>query len=180
MSMRRRSTQDGNGTRPLHSMIPILHAFADRLSSKMQFHAVVRLSHFVPRNCQSLSIRLGAFNAVWFKHSLNDHTFVRWHDSSFSPAHAYTALEACEFWLAFAEDRDQSSYLHSLLAKIASVLLDSMAYSEDDLRWLDTETNDAAVPEADIDIQPRHYNTYSHRRLRDNNPGETPKHRVGI
>ncbi len=47
------------------------------------------------------------------------------------------ALEACEFWLTFAEDAELSIYLHPLLAKVAPVLLDCMIYGEDDLLWLD-------------------------------------------
>ena len=72
------------------------------------------------------------------------------------------ALEACEFWLTFAEDPDLAPQLHPLLPKVAPVLLDCMVYSEDDLLWLDGESDDAAVPDKETDIKPRHYGGKAH------------------
>ncbi|KAJ7074935.1 hypothetical protein B0H15DRAFT_956976 [Mycena belliarum] len=66
------------------------------------------------------------------------------------------ALEACKFWLTFAEDADLAVHLHPLLAKVAPVLLGCVVYGEDDLLWLEGDTEDAAVPDKDADIKPRH------------------------
>ncbi len=71
--------------------------------------------------------------------------------------HENVALEAAEFWLTFAEDPDLAPYLHPLLAKVAPVLLDCMVYGEDDLLWLEGDVEDAAVPDKETDIKPRHY-----------------------
>ena len=78
------------------------------------------------------------------------------------------ALEACEFWLTFAEDVDLVPYLHPLLARVAPVLLDCMAYGEDDLLWLEGDAEDADVPDKESDIKPRHYGAKSHGLERDN------------
>jgi transportin-1 len=43
------------------------------------------------------------------------------------------ALEACKFWLTFAEDVDVVPFLHPLLTHVAPVLPDCMVYGEDDL-----------------------------------------------
>ena len=60
------------------------------------------------------------------------------------------------------EDPDLAPYLHPLLAKVAPVLLDCMVYSEDDLLWLQGDEEDAAVPDKESDIKPRHYGGKSH------------------
>jgi transportin-1 len=83
------------------------------------------------------------------------------------------ALEACEFWLTFAEDPDLSSHLLPLVPKVAPILLQCMVYGEDDLVWLDaTDEDDAAVPDRDQDIKPRHYGSKAHglERTDDANP----------
>ena len=49
------------------------------------------------------------------------------------------ALEACEFWLTFAEDPDLAGCLRPLLAKVAPVMLECMAYGEEDILWLDAD-----------------------------------------
>lgn len=79
------------------------------------------------------------------------------------------ALEACEFWLTFAEDPELAPWLHPLLARVAPVLLDCMIYGEDDLLWLDADADDAAVPDKESDIKPRHYGGKSHGYERDAN-----------
>lgn len=72
------------------------------------------------------------------------------------------ALEACEFWLTFAEDPDLAAFLHPLLPRVAPVLLDCMIYGEDDLMWLEGDEEDAAVPDKETDIKPRHYGGKTH------------------
>lgn len=71
------------------------------------------------------------------------------------------ALEACEFWLTFAEDPDLQPHLAPYLPRVAPVLLESMVYSEEDLLWLD-DAEDAHVPDRDQDIKPRHYESKVH------------------
>ncbi|KAJ7934538.1 armadillo-type protein [Mycena leptocephala] len=95
------------------------------------------------------------------------------------------ALEACEFWLTFAEDEDLAMHLHPLLGKFAPVLLDCMVYGEDDLLWLEGNAEDAAIPDKDdkdTDIKPRHYGGgKSHGLERDANGNPAaPKTRIGV
>jgi transportin-1 len=94
------------------------------------------------------------------------------------------ALEACEFWLTFAEDGELAVYLHPLLGKVAPVLLDCMMYGEDDLLWLepDAEEDNSFVPDSIQDIKPRHYGGKSHGFERDEDPSlsnEAPKPKIG-
>jgi transportin-1 len=173
-----------NGTRPLDFMIPKFLMLTEHPSSKMRSHAVACLSYFVPINCQSLFTHIDAFIASLFKRASDDDPAVRRHVCqalvlllaarpeklmpemanvaeymlwSTKDKNENVALEACEFWLTFAEDVDLAPYLFPLLVKVAPVLLDCMAYSEDDLLWMEGDTEDAAVPDKETDIRPRHY-----------------------
>jgi transportin-1 len=150
----------------------------------MRSHAVACLSCFVPINCQSLFAHIDAFIASLFKRASDDDPAVRRHVCqalvlllaarpekllpemsnvaeymlwSTKDKNENVALEACEFWLTFAEDSDLASYLYPLLVKVAPVLLDCMVYGEDDLLWMEGDAEDAAVPDNEQDIKPRHY-----------------------
>jgi transportin-1 len=87
------------------------------------------------------------------------------------------ALEACEFWLTFAEDPELVNYLAPLLPRVAPTLLDCMVYGEDDLLWLEADVeDDAAVPDKETDIRPRHYGGKSHGFEHDTQEGtDRPK-----
>jgi hypothetical protein len=91
------------------------------------------------------------------------------------------ALEACEFWLAFAEMDNAHEHLRPYLPKyvdsgfgqihgrlilccfsVIPVLLKGMIYSEYDLVALGGDEDDANVPDREQDIKPRHYKSKSH------------------
>ncbi|KAJ3077701.1 hypothetical protein HK102_005027, partial [Quaeritorhiza haematococci] len=72
------------------------------------------------------------------------------------------ALEACEFWLAFAEQDELQPYLQPYLPKLIPVLLKGMVYSEEDIAILDVG-EDANVPDRDQDIRPQHYKAKTHK-----------------
>ncbi|KAG9123767.1 hypothetical protein FRC07_014026 [Ceratobasidium sp. 392] len=55
------------------------------------------------------------------------------------------ALEACKFWLTFAEDPDLGDHLRPLLPRIAPVLLACMVYGEDEPIRLASHNDDADV-----------------------------------
>ncbi|KAF8637781.1 hypothetical protein AX17_002572 [Amanita inopinata Kibby_2008] len=194
-----------NGTRPLDYMIPKFLMLSEHPSAKMRSHAVACLSFFVPANCQSLFVHIDNFIACLFKRASDDDPSVRRHVCqalvlllaarpeklmpemanvaeymlySTKDKNENVALEACEFWLTFAEDVDLAPYLHPLLAKVAPVLLDCMIYGEDDLLWLEGDTEDAAVPDKDSDIKPRHYSGKMHGLEREAGDGP-PKTRIG-
>jgi len=197
-----------SGTRPLDYMIPKFLMLSDHPSAKMRSHAVACLSYFVPINCQSLFIHIDSFIACLFKRASDDDPSVRRHVCqalvlllaarpeklmpemanvaeymlySTKDKNENVALEACEFWLTFAEDADLEPYLHPLLEKVAPVLLDCMVYGEDDLLWLEGDAEDAAVPDKDTDIKPRHYGGKAHVFERDptETSGQPQKPRVG-
>ena len=165
-------------------MIPKFLMLSEHPASKMRSHAIACLSYFVPINCQALFAHIDTFIACLFKRAGDDDPSVRRHVCqalvlllaskpeklmpemanvaeymlySTKDPHENVALEAAEFWLTFAEDPDLAPYLHPLLGKVAPVLLDCMVYGEDDLLWLEGDVEDAAVPDKDTDIKPRHY-----------------------
>ncbi|KIY70670.1 ARM repeat-containing protein [Cylindrobasidium torrendii FP15055 ss-10] len=187
-----------NGTRPLDFMIPKFLTLTDHPNSKIRAHAVACLSFFVPANTQSLFVHLDTFIAALFRRASDDDPSVRRHVCqalvlllaarpdrlmpemnnvaeymlySTKDQNEHVALEACEFWLTFAEEMDLAPYLRPLLGKVAPVLLDCMVYGEDDLLWLDTEAEDAAVPDNEQDIKPRHYGGKSHGLDREEGGG---------
>ncbi|KAH9485663.1 Transportin-1 [Psilocybe cubensis] len=201
-----------NGTRPLDFMIPKFLSLSDHPSAKMRSHAVACLSYFVPINCQSLFVHIDAFIACLFKRASDDDPSVRRHVCqalvlllaarpeklmpemsnvaqymlySTKDKNENVALEACEFWLTFAEDQELAPYLHPLLDQVGPTLLDCMVYGDDDLLWLegDAEEDNAAVPDKDTDIKPRHYGgSKSHGYERETNgeeAQEAPKTRIG-
>lgn len=178
-----------NGTRPLDFMIPKFLMLTEHPSSKMRSHAVACLSYFVPVNCQSLYAHIDTFIACLFKLASDDDPAVRRHVCqalvlllaarpdkvmpeinnvseymlwSTKDRNENVALEACEFWLTFAEDSDLAQFMHPLLVKVAPVLLDCMVYGEDDLLWLEGDLEDANVPDRETDIKPRHYGSKAH------------------
>lgn len=208
----RKMDVDINGTRPLDFMIPKFLTLSEHPSAKMRSHAVACLSYFVPINCQSLFVHIDAFIACLFKRASDDEPSVRRHVCqalvlllaarpeklmpemsnvaqymlySTKDKNENVALEACEFWLTFAEDQELAPYLHPLLDQVAPTLLDCMIYGEDDLLWLDgdAEEDNAAVPDKETDIKPRHYGGgKSHGFERDANgeePSEPSKPRIG-
>ena len=199
-----------NGTRPLDYMIPKFLMLSEHPAAKMRSHAVACLSYFVPINSNSLYVHIDTFIACLFKRASDDDPSVRRHVCqalvlllaarpeklmpemsnvaeymlySTKDKNENVALEACEFWLTFAEDADLAAYLHPLLGKVAPVLLDCMIYGEDDLLWLEGDAEDAAVPDKETDIKPRHYGGKSHGFERDAsgeaNASEPSKPRVG-
>jgi transportin-1 len=171
-------------------MIPKFLSLAEHPNSKMRSHAIACLSYFVPINSQSLFAHLDTFIAALFKRASDDDPMVRRHvcqalvlllaaradrlmpemDNvaeymlySTKDKNENVALEACEFWLTFAEDADLAGSLAPLLPRVAPVLLDCMVYGEDDLLWLEADVeDDAAVPDKDTDIKPRHYGSKAH------------------
>nr|VWO95736.1 Phosphoinositide phospholipase C (EC [Ganoderma boninense] len=195
-----------NGAMPLDFMIPKFLLLSEHPSSKMRAHAIACLSYFVPIGCQALFAHIDTFIAALFKRAADDDPSVRRHVCqalvlllasrpeklmpemnnvaeymlySTRDRNENVALEACEFWLTFAEDPDLAPYLHPLLAKVAPTLLDCMVYSEDDLLWLQGDEEDAAVPDKESDIKPRHYGGKSHGLEHDANGDDASGKRVG-
>lgn len=72
------------------------------------------------------------------------------------------ALEACEFWLAIAEQPDLQTSLEPYLHKIVPMLLKGMVYTEMDLLALGADDDDAHVADKAEDIKPQHAKAKQH------------------
>jgi transportin-1 len=83
------------------------------------------------------------------------------------------ALEACEFWLTFAEDPNLKDQLKPFLPKVAPLLLEGMVYSEMDLMLLDMDDDDEAVPDRETDIKPKGYSGKVHSGHETNDPSSS-------
>ena len=69
------------------------------------------------------------------------------------------ALDACEFWLAFAEHELLKDHLEPFVARLISILMKQMVYSDYDIAVLGEEDDEEeqAAPDRDQDLKPRHY-----------------------
>ncbi|ODO06999.1 hypothetical protein I350_04365 [Cryptococcus amylolentus CBS 6273] len=83
------------------------------------------------------------------------------------------ALEACEFWLTFAEDHNLKEQLRPYLAQVAPLLLDGMVYSDYDIAVLDTDEYDEDVADKETDIKPRNYSSKVHASHESNDPSSS-------
>ncbi|KAI0001044.1 transportin-PC [Russula vinacea] len=159
-----------NGTFPLNFMVPKFIMLTEHPNAKIRSHAVACLSYFVPINANALYHHIDTFIACLFKRASDEEPQVRRHVCqalvlllasrpdkllpelgnvaeymlfSTKDKNEVVALEACEFWLTFAEDPELAH--------------------DDDLLWLEgDEEDDAAVPDKESDIKPRHYGGKSH------------------
>ncbi|KAG8773741.1 hypothetical protein FRC12_002341, partial [Ceratobasidium sp. 428] len=159
-----------HGTRPTDVLIPRFLALADAPQPRVRTLALTCLSHFVPVASPVLWAHIDAFLAVLFKHAADDAPDVRrqvcqalvlllaarpdkllpalgnvadYMLFSTQDSDENVALEACEFWLTFAEDPELGDHLRPLLPRVAPVLLACMVYGEDDLIWLAGDEDDA-------------------------------------
>ncbi|CAE7207450.1 unnamed protein product [Rhizoctonia solani] len=178
-----------HGTRPTDVLIPRFLALADAESSKIRTLALTCLSHFIPVASPVLWSHIDALLAMLFKHASDPAPDVRRQvcqalvlllaarPDKLLPAlpnvadymlfstqdqDENVALEACEFWLTFAEDPDLGDHLRPLLPRVAPVLLSCMVYGEDDLIWLAGDEDDADVPDRPEDIKPKHFGAKAH------------------
>ncbi|KAG8926580.1 hypothetical protein FRC01_008665 [Tulasnella sp. 417] len=176
--------KDVNGQRPLDFMIPKFIQMADDPNPRIRSHAITSLSHFIAIQSQSLFANIDSYMACLFRRAADESADVRRGVCSSlvlllvarpdrlipdMPSVAqfmlYTtqdkdenvALEACEFWLTFAEEPDLTANLAPLVPELAPVLLKCMVYSEDDLAWLVGPEEDENVADQASDIKPRHY-----------------------
>ncbi|KAJ3039881.1 hypothetical protein HDV00_011664 [Rhizophlyctis rosea] len=76
------------------------------------------------------------------------------------------ALEACEFWLAFAEQPNLRDHLEPYLPRIVPVLIKGMVYTPDELSEL-IGMEDTSVPDKDESIKPRHHKSKTHAQGHD-------------
>ncbi|ORX78846.1 transportin-2-like protein [Anaeromyces robustus] len=73
------------------------------------------------------------------------------------------ALEACEFWLTFAEQPMMLMNLSSFIPDIVPVLLKGMIYSPNDIAIIKgLDEDDTNIPDNEQDIKPRHHKSKQH------------------
>ncbi|KAJ3053119.1 Transportin-1, partial [Rhizoclosmatium hyalinum] len=75
---------------------------------------------------------------------------------------ATVALEACEFWLTFAEQDNLMDHLEPYLNELVRVLLKGMVYSENDLMNMGPDIEDSHIADRIEDMKPRHAKAKSH------------------
>ncbi|KPV78588.1 uncharacterized protein RHOBADRAFT_10799 [Rhodotorula graminis WP1] len=186
-----------NGQRPLDVMIPKFLSHVDSPYPKIRNYALSCAIQFISPDNNALTLHLEPFIVGLFKHASDDSTEVRktvcqalvqllatrpdvlvphmanvvdfMLFSTQDIENEEVALEACEFWLTFAEDPELVNHLRPFLPKVIPVLVQSMVYSEDDILLLDTDEDDAAVPDKASDIKPHLLSSkaHTHDRLED-------------
>lgn len=196
------------GTRPLDFMIPKFLAHIDSPYPKIRAHAFSCTIQFISPDNNALTLHLEPFMVALFKHASDDSSDVRkivcqalvqllatrpdvliphlpsvvdfmLFSTQASEDDEEVALEACEFWLTFAEDPELVDQLRPFLPKVIPVLLQSMIYSEDDIIILDTDVDDAAVPDRAEDIKPHLLSSKTHTNERVEDPNAPPGSQPG-
>jgi hypothetical protein len=179
-----------SGQRLLDFMIPRFIQFTDHPSAKFRTQAISCLNSFIITQPPSLNTNIDAFFTALFRRASDENSDVRkavcqaltlllstrpdkivpelpnvaeFMIYSMQDKDESVALEACEFWLGFAEADELKDHLKPFLGKVAPVLLNGMVYSEADLIWLDgDDDDDAAVPDRPEDIKPKFYGGKGH------------------
>lgn len=182
------------GTRPLDFMIPKFLTHIDSPYPKIRAHALSCTIQFISPDNNALTLHLEPFMVALFKHASDESSDVRKtvcqalvqllatrpdvlvpHMGSVVDFMLFStqdkddeevALEACEFWLTFAEDPELVHQLRPYLPKVIPVLLECMVYSEDDIAILDGGEDDAAVPDKASDIKPHLLSSKTHTNER--------------
>ncbi|KAK0565515.1 hypothetical protein OC861_003738 [Tilletia horrida] len=182
-----------NNVRLIEVLIPKLLDATQHPDARIRAHAILCLNEFVTQGSQTLVANLDTFLTALFKRASDESAHVRKFVcqaivfiSTTSPAKILpelpnvveymlystrdadqeVALQACEFWMQFAEDKQLAPNLLPYLNKIAPVLLQSMVYSEEDLLTLGGDEDDAHIADRDQDIKPQHYSARTHRHER--------------
>ncbi|KAI7899319.1 armadillo-type protein [Cokeromyces recurvatus] len=170
------------GVKPLEFMIPKFIAFFDHPDYKIRLSAISCVSQFIMLRSTPLMTRINEFLNALFKRATDDNIDVRkavcqslvslleicpevllphlpdlveYMLFCTQSDDSDLALEACEFWLVFAEQDDLREHLHPYLQKIVPVLLKGMVYSEIDLMTLGGDEDDAHIADSEQDIKPR-------------------------
>ncbi|CAG8571826.1 5868_t:CDS:10, partial [Racocetra persica] len=192
--------QEIEGERPLNYMIPKIIEFFDSPHVKIRVYAVSCINQFILMRSNSLFIHIDAFVAALFKRAGDENPEVRKNVCqalvmllevrpdklmpeinnvveymlySTQDQDEQVALEACEFWLAFAEQEELREHLRPFLPRIVPVLLKGMVYSDMDILTLGGDEDDTDVPDSETDIKPRFHRAKTHTFERtETNGGE--------
>ncbi|CBY08006.1 unnamed protein product [Oikopleura dioica] len=109
--------------------------------------------------CRGL-VMIQEFHFEKLQPSMND--LVRYMLKQTQDEDEKVALEACEFWMALAEQQECVQVLGPFLNHLIPVLINGMRYSETDVLALRGDEDDENVPDSDQDIRPRHHRARMH------------------
>ncbi|KAF9996424.1 hypothetical protein BGZ79_009826 [Entomortierella chlamydospora] len=178
-----------NGERPLNFMIPKIITYFQSPLVSIRVCALTCINQFITRKSQSFMVNVDAFVEGLGQLSNDNHPDVRKHVCqamvmllearsdklipqinnvveymlySTKDDDESVALEACEFWLAFAEQDALQEHLRPHLNRVIPVLLQGMVYSELDIISLDVDDEDASVPDRPEDMKPRFHHAKTH------------------
>ncbi|KAI7877683.1 ARM repeat-containing protein [Lichtheimia hyalospora FSU 10163] len=174
--------QNVGGVQPLEFMIPKFITFFGHPQTKLRLCAINSTSQFITLRSAPLMNNMDQFLSALFSRATDDHIDVRKgvcqslvsllemcapvlfpHMNNIVDYMLFCtqsddpdlALEACEFWLVFAEQDDLRDQLKPYLPRVVPVLLKGMVYSEMDLLTLGGDEDDAHVADSEQDIKPR-------------------------
>ncbi|CAO3597936.1 unnamed protein product [Absidia cylindrospora] len=171
-----------NGTQALGIMIPRFLGFFHHSNNGIRLSALRCVQQFITLQCDPLLAHMNDFLGGLFKLATDEHIEIRKtvcqslvNVFEFSPEFILPqmpnlvdymlystlsddeelALEACEFWLVYAEMETVTYDLTIHLPKVVPVLLKCMVYSEADLLTMGGDEDDAHVVDSEQDIKPR-------------------------
>ncbi|KAI8092910.1 armadillo-type protein [Halteromyces radiatus] len=170
------------GVQPLEFMIPKFINFFDHPNAQLRLAAIRCTQQFIASRSEPLMRRMNEFLSALFNRATDDSVEVRRavcqalvnilevcpenllpHMPNLVEYMLYCtmsddedlALEACEFWLVFAEQDSLRDQFQGYLPKVIPVLLKCMVYSETDLLIMGGDDDDAHVADSEQDIKPR-------------------------
>lgn len=181
-----------HGQRPLDFMIPKFIQYSESPNPKIRSTSLFCLNQFTFIKSQSLYANLDSFIQVLFRLATDPNSevrknvcqalvqlvdvrpdkiapsikdVVRYMLISTEDEDEMVALEACEFWLAVAEQPSMRADVEPFLPDIVPRLLKSMVYTDDDVAILGGDEEDYHVADnaADINPQLEHSQSKSHK-----------------
>ncbi|CEP13027.1 hypothetical protein [Parasitella parasitica] len=171
-----------NNTKPLDYMIPKFIHFFNHPEPKIRLNAIICASQFITLRSEPLMTKINEFLQALFSRATDDNIDIRKavcqalvslleaspqvllpHMPNLVEYMLFCtqsedsdlALEACEFWLVFAEQDELRDQLRPYLQKVVPVLLKGMVYSEIDLMTLGGDEDDAHIADDEQDVKPR-------------------------
>ncbi|KAI8061151.1 armadillo-type protein [Gongronella butleri] len=171
-----------NGVNPLEYMIPKFITFFEHPNPALRLEAIQSVQQFISLRSEPLMRRINEFLGGIFHRATDDNVEVRKavcqalvniletcpehllpHMANLAEYMLFStqsddedlALEACEFWLVFAEQDSLREQLQPYLPKVIPVLLKCMVYSETDPLLIGANDEDAHVADSDQAIKPR-------------------------
>ncbi|KAI9020791.1 armadillo-type protein [Phycomyces nitens] len=193
--------QEINGIRPLSYMIPKFIQFFYHHDTRLRVQAIGSTGQFVLLGSQSLMCHMEAYLAGLSENTNHPSSevqvevcrslvmvlearpdklkpllpqIIEYMIYSTNNPNEQVALEACDFWLQFANVDSFGESLLPYLQYVVPALLSKMVYSETDLMMFDGDEEDYNVADNECDIAPRSYRhkTIVQSKKKDNQDDE--------